>query len=217
MNKILLVEDDLILGESLAELLKSEDFEVVWVKDGNEAIEMTYDFKFDLYLFDVDIPFINGFELLKDLRNSEDATPCIFLTAKTGIDSLSLGFEIGADDYIKKPFDTDELIIRINSQINKSFNSHSEEIIYGDILYNVQDKRVLKKDNEVLLSPMELRLFELFFKNKNKIITTEDILFELYEGNEGNIATLRIQVSKLKKIGLNITNLRAIGYRLEDK
>jgi len=76
MKKILLVEDDLILGESLEELLSEEGFDVVWVKDGNEAIDQTYDNIFDLYLFDVDIPFINGFELLKSLRDISDKTPC---------------------------------------------------------------------------------------------------------------------------------------------
>ena len=134
-NKILLVEDDLILGESLEELLQLEDFTVVWAKDGNEALACSYENKFDIFLFDVDIPFLNGFELLKSLRQNDDITPCIFLSAKVDIQSLGIGFEVGADDYMKKPFDFDELVIRINTQIKKSFHTYENIIKYG-IFYN---------------------------------------------------------------------------------
>jgi len=214
-KNILLVEDDLILGESLQELLEYEEFNVSWVKDGNEALDITYDTKFDIFLFDVDIPFINGFELLKELRESGDETPCIFLTAKIDIDSLSIGFDMGADDYIKKPFDTDELIIRINTQIKKTFNTYSQLIKYGDISYEIENQTIIKNQDKILLSPTELKLFELFIKNIDKTITKEEILYHLHDGDEGSEAVLRVQISKLKKIGLNIINQRAVGYKLE--
>ncbi len=215
MYKILLIEDDLILGESLKELLEDESFKVTWRKDGNQAIDETYEHKFDIFLFDVDIPYINGFDLLNQLRQSGDETPCIFLTAKVDIASLSTGFNMGADDYIKKPFDTDELIIRINTQIKKSFHSHKETIDYGDIVYNITDKTITKNNNSIQLSPAELKLFELFIKNINKSMSKEDILYHIHEGEEGSEAALRVQISKLKKLGLNIVNQRAIGYKLE--
>jgi len=213
-NKILLVEDDLILGESLEELLQLEDFDVVWVKDGNEALNYTYDNRFDIFLFDVDIPFINGFELLKSLRQSGDNTPCIFLTAKVDIDSIGNGFDVGADDYIKKPFDFDEVLIRINTQIKKSFNSHDNIIQYGNLTYNIQTKSILKDEQNILLSPNELKLFELLIKNINKFVSKEDIMYYLYDGEEGSENALRVYMSKLKKLGLNIINQRAIGYKV---
>ena len=215
-TNILLVEDDLILGESLQELLEDENFDVTWVKDGNEALSATYDSKYSLYLFDVDIPFINGFDLLKSLRESSDETPCIFLTAKVDINSLSDGFLCGADDYIKKPFDCNELIIRINTQIKKSFNTRKNTLIYKDIVYDISSKIIIKDEKEIFLSPSELKLFELFLQNKSKIITKEDILYHIHDGAEGSEAALRVQISKLKKLGLNITNLRSVGYRLEE-
>jgi len=213
--KILLVEDDLILGESLEELLEYENFNVTWVKDGNEALNQTYDVGYDLYLFDVDIPLINGFELLKSLRDAKDITPCIFLTAKSDINSLTTGFDVGADDYIKKPFDSDELIVRINTQIKKSFNTYSPTIIYGDIVYNIQEHTISRNNTQISLSPTELKLFELLIKNINKTLSKEDILYYLHNGEEGSEAVLRVQISKLKKLGLNITNQRAVGYKLE--
>ena len=214
MKKLLLVEDDLILGESLQELLESEEFETTWVTDGNEALNSTYNQNYDIYLFDIDIPFINGFELLKSLRDSSDTTPCIFLSAKVDISSQKTGFDIGADDYVKKPFDFDELLLRINTQIKKSFNSYSNTILYKNISYNIDTKSILIQNDEVFLSPTELKLFELFIKNINKTISKEDILYSLHDGEEGSENALRVQISKLKKLGLDIINQRAVGYKL---
>jgi DNA-binding response OmpR family regulator len=214
-KRILLVEDDLILGESLKELLEYENFNVTWAKDGNEALSITYSNQYDIYIFDIDIPYISGFELLQNLRDSGDDTPCIFLTAKVDIESLTKGFDIGADDYIKKPFDIDELIIRIHTQIKKAFKTHNEIIKYNNISYNIDTNIVTKDDKEIFLSPSELKLFELFIKNIDKTISKEDLLYHIHHGDEGSEATLRVQISKLKKIGLNIANKRAIGYKLE--
>ena len=214
-KKILLVEDDLILGESLEELLESENFNITWVKDGNEALTKTYEDEFDIFIFDVDIPFINGFELLKELREYGNITPCIFLTAKVDIGSISLGFDSGADDYIKKPFDIDELIIRINTQIKKSFKSYSSIIKYGNIVYNITNKTISVDNKTINLSPTELKLFELFIKNIGISISKEDILYHLHNGDVGSEPALRVQISKLKKLGLNISNQRAVGYKLE--
>jgi len=214
MKKILLVEDDIDLGESLQELLSDENFEVILVSDGNEALSSTYNNKYDIYLFDVDIPFINGFELLKSLRDSGDLTPCIFLTAKVDISSLSTGFDVGADDYIKKPFEFDELLIRINTQIKKSFNTYNNIIKYKDITYNIDTKEIIVNEDIVQLSPTELKLFEIFIKNINKIISKEDIIYQIHQGNEGSENALRVQISKLKKLGLDIHNQRSVGYKL---
>ncbi len=111
MASILLVEDDTTLAETLMDLLAYEDFHVTWVSDGQKALDATFVERFDLMLFDVNVPFVNGFELLKLLRESGDDTPAIFITALTDIASLSQGFEVGADDYLKKPFDFVELLI----------------------------------------------------------------------------------------------------------
>jgi DNA-binding response OmpR family regulator len=215
MRSILIVEDDLILGESLTELLNEEGFEITWVKDGNEAIDTTYNKHFDIFLFDVDIPFVDGFELLKSLRESGDQTPCIFLTAKVDTISPINGFDVGADDYIKKPFDIDELLIRINKQIKNSFKTYDKIINYKDISYNIVNDEITKADKKIILSPTELKLFTLFMKNQQKLLTKEDILYYIHNKEEGSEAALRVQVSKLKKLGLNITNQRGIGYKLE--
>lgn len=215
MYKILLVEDDLILGDTIFDILENAGFEATWVKDGQIALEQTFINNYDLFLFDVNVPFINGFELLKDLRNGGDITPAVFITARVDIESLSHGFEIGADDYIKKPFELEELMIRINAQIKKSFKSYRKNILYKDLSFDIENEQILKGNQRLHITPTEFKLFELFIKNIDKIITKEDILYYIHNGDEGSEAALRVQISKLKKIGLDITNLRGIGYRCE--
>ena len=216
MKNILLLEDDLILGETIKEILESEDYKVTWLKDGNDALNETFEKSFDLYLFDVNVPSINGFELLASLRENKDTTPAIFITALIDIQSFKKGFNTGADDYIRKPFDADELLIRIDSLIKKSFKNYDSNIKYNDLSYNIKEEKLFKKNEQIHLSPSEHQLFLLFLKNIGKVINKDDILFNLHDNDTlGSDATLRVQISKLKKIGLVITNIRAVGYRCE--
>ncbi len=216
MKNILLLEDDLILGETLKEILEDEDYKVTWVKDGNDGLSKTFEKDFDLYLFDVNVPFINGFELLQSLRENKDITPAIFITALVDIDNLTKGFKVGADDYIRKPFNANELIVRVDSLIKKSFKNYESTIKYNDLSYDIKEEKVYKENEEIHLSPSEHQLLVLFLKNIGKVINKDDILFNLHDNDTlGSDATLRVQISKLKKIGLIITNIRAVGYRCE--
>jgi DNA-binding response OmpR family regulator len=126
-----------------------------------------------------------------------------------------VGFKNGADDYIKKPFDADELIIRIKSQIKKSFRTYSLDISYKDIVYNIESHSIVKNGEKISLTPVEIKLFELFMKNIGKPILKEDILYHIHNGDEGSEASLRVHISRLKKIGLEIINQRSVGYKLE--
>lgn len=213
MYKILLVEDDKILGETLLESLVEEGFEVVLAKDGNEAIDVSYESEFDLYILDVNIPYLSGFELLTQLRESGDKTPAIFLTALTNTDSLKKGFEVGGDDYIKKPFDFDELLVRINAHIRNSFKSHSKVIKYGDLEFDIENQMLFKSGEPLHITPIEQKLIEKFLKNIGKIVTT----FELIEviDAESSSGALRVHITNLKKIGLNLKNVRGVGYICE--
>jgi DNA-binding response OmpR family regulator len=214
MIKILLLEDDKILAETLIELLESEDFKVTHVEDGEMAIDASFVSDFDILLLDVNVPFLNGFEFLKSLRDSGNTTPAIFLTALTDVASLSRGFEVGADDYIKKAFDFDELLVRTHALLRKSYNSYLKNISLNNFVFNIE-KNELYKDNEfVKLSPYELELTKLFFKNLEKTLLKEIIFEELSNGNEVSEGSLRVHINKLRKIGLPIVTIKGIGYRL---
>ena len=126
--KILLLEDDLILNEIIEEHLLSQNYEVSAVYTGLEAQDLLYSQKFDLLLLDVNVPILNGFELLKELRQKEIYTPAIFLTSLNQVSDIEEGFKSGCDDYIKKPFELKELDIRINN-IKRLFNINPNNLI----------------------------------------------------------------------------------------
>ncbi len=214
MKKILLLEDDQVLSETLIELLQRENFEVTYVSDGQMALDATFSNHFDLLLLDVNVAFINGFELLKELRQSNDKTPSIFITALSDIDSISEGFDVGADDYIKKPFDFKELLIRINALLRKSYHTYSNEININDFTYMIDKNELYKESEFIPLPPYELELTKLFFKNLNKTLKKEIIFETLSDGREMSEGALRVHINKLRNIGLPITTIKGIGYRL---
>ncbi len=214
MARILLVEDDEILSETLSELLEDEGYKTTLVQSANEAIEATYNAEFELMLLDVNIPDYNGFELLKMLKSSGNTTPSIFLTSLNDIASLSRGFEVGADDYIKKPFDFDELLIRIQALLRKSFSAKNNEIKYNSLVYKISTNELLDNNKLIQLAPQEKKLLSLFFKRINETVTKQDLLHELDSINESSEGALRVYITKLRKVGLEIQTLKGTGYRL---
>lgn len=209
LSKILLLEDDLLLGETLVDLL--EDYDVTYVKNGQDALEKTFQESFDLYLFDVNVPQISGIELLQELRNSSDSTPAIFLTSYNDKDTLKKGFYAGADDFITKPFDNDELLLRIEAKLR----TKTKECI-GSLCHDPQQQCFFLNNVELPLAKKEYELLVLLFKNCNKIVPKERIFDELWSANKnGSDGALRVHITRLKNsIKLNIENIRGVGYRL---
>ncbi len=209
MYNILLLEDDEMLLQTLKSLLEAEKYKVTLSKNANDAIDLTYDKKFDLYLFDINVPFGNGIDVLKDLRDAGDNTPAFFITALRDIKSVSKAFDAGCDDYIKKPFDFDELLVRIEA-ILKKYNPY---LRYKDFEYLAQSNMILYKGKELEIGEVSRRILLIFFKNIDKIVHT-DMLYEAMQ-KPTNVA-LRVQINKLKKeLGLHISNIRGVGYKLE--
>jgi len=208
-KKILLLEDDLLLAQTLQELLISESYNVTLVETGNEAIDKTYEEKYDLYVFDINVPDITGLKLLELLRDANDNTPAIFISALVDLNSITQAFKIGADDYIKKPFFPEELLIRINSKLQPK----QTNIIYKNIEYN-SDTNLLKIDGHIKsIGEVQERLLELFLNNTNQILDKE-ILLECLD--KPSPTALRVAITKLKQTTrLNIINVRGVGYSLE--
>ncbi len=209
MKKILLLEDDKLLAETLQELLESEGYDVTLVLDGGIAADTSYDNDFDLYIFDINVPEINGLELLESLRSADDKTPAIFISALVDMNTMAKGFEVGGDDYIKKPFFPEELLIRVNAKLAQV----APNIIkYGALTFDVQSK-ILRKEGTVLsLGEVQERLFELFITNIDKVLDKSYLLESLEKPSS---TALRVAINKLKQTtGLNIQNLRGVGYIL---
>ena len=214
MARVLLVEDDVILSETLCELLEVEGYDVTLATTGNDALDATYENSFEIMLFDVNIPDFSGFELLKILRESGNTIPCIFLTSLNDIASLSRGFEVGADDYLKKPFDFDELLVRIQAVLRKSFASSKNEVKYKNLLYKITTNELFSDETLILLAPQEQKLVAVFFKRIGDTITKQELLHELDSVKESSEGALRVYITKLRKIGLEIQTIKGTGYRL---
>ena len=211
-KKILLLEDDTLLAETLQELLSGEGYAVTLVPDGGAAADASYEEAFDLYIFDINVPEINGLELLESLRGAEDRTPAIFISALVDLDSITKGFKVGADDYIKKPFFPEELLLRVNAKLARKSPSL---IRYGDLEFDPQTKLLRKEGRALALGEVQEKLFELFIHNIGQVID-KDVLMESLE--KPSPTALRVALTKLKQTtGLDIHNLRGVGYILEPR
>ncbi len=209
MGKILILEDDLILAESLKTYLELNGYSVDIAKGYDEAADLTFENKYDIYVIDINLLDGNGIDFFKDLRASEDETPAIFISALQDVNTIAKTFEIGAEDYIKKPFDPEELLIRINARLKRF--SKRKELRYRDI--TIKDNRVFKGEEEINLGGVLRKILEKLIENQGNIVPKEDLIDILQ--NPSDLA-LRVNISKLKKkLGINIKSVRGIGYLLE--
>lgn len=205
--KLLLLEDDQILSETLQLFLSREGYSVDTALNIEEAEELTFSQKYDLYLFDINLPEGSGLSLLGSLRNAEDRTPVMFITALTDMNSMAKGFDLGAVDYIKKPFSPEELLIRIDAKFKK------RSIHYGNINYDSY-ARILRLNGEIIdIGNVQFKIFEKLLLHQGKIVNKE----ELYECLDHISDTaLRVALTKIKqRLGITIKNIRGRGYILE--
>ena len=218
MFKILILEDDVLFAQTLEDFLSQENFEVHLVYDGQEALELSYENVYDLYLFDINVPDLNGLDLLKILRKNQDTTPCIYLTSFKDKDTLKQSYINGCDDYLKKPVDLDELLLRIKSVLKRSGNCFDTFILKGDIKFNPNTQRLYKNDIDMNVSSKIIKLLELFLNNKHNMITKDMIVSKLwdFEDNYSNGA-IRVYIHSLKKIlgKDSIKSIKGFGYKIE--
>ncbi len=213
--KILLLEDDLLFGETLIDLLEEEGYGITHCLNGQDALDATYNAQFDLYLLDINVPLINGVMLLKELREADDVTPAIFLTSHKEKEKLQEGFLSGADDYITKPFDMEELLLRIKALLRRTKKDEPE--LVGDFYHDKLHKTIRYKTELLNLSQKEYGLLLLFIEHYNKTVPKELILETLWSSAEGGSdGVVRVYVNRLKQLlpDVEIENIRGIGYRL---
>ncbi|MCT7634864.1 response regulator transcription factor [Aliarcobacter butzleri] len=214
--KILLLEDDLILNEIIEEYLISQEHEVITAFSGNEAQDYLYSQIFDLLILDVNVPFVSGFELLKELRTQNIKTPTIFITSLNMVEDMQKGFDSGCDDYLKKPFELKELDLRINN-IKRLFNITPKELINisKDTFLDIQNLLIIKNNQKIHLAKKECEVLQ-YLINSSKTVSIEELSLNLwaYEDNP-NDSTIRTYIKNLRKIlgEEKIINIRGVGYR----
>ncbi len=215
-SKILILEDDRLFIETLEDFLEEESFSVDLAYDGEEALEKSFNSKYDLYLLDVNVPYINGFDFLKELREAGDKTPAIFITSLQDKNSLSKGFSVGCDDFLKKPLDLDELLFRIKAIISRVKPQYNLIMLDENSFFDFENLRIKKNNEEVNLPPKEAILLKLLLENRGNIVTKERIVENLWNPSE-NISegAIRVYINNLKKFldKDNIKNIRGIGYK----
>jgi len=218
LYKILILEDDELFKESLEDFLEEEDFEVTTCSNGEEVLELCYEQNFDLYLFDINVPKINGIDTLKELRKASDDTPTIYLTSYKDKDILTKGFLSGCDDYLKKPIDLDELLLRILSLLKRSGKPMEMIKLNDTISFDPKNRRVLENGEDIFIASKVIDLLELFLEKKDIVITKEMIINKLWGFNqEYSEGSIRVYINNLKKLfGKDkIKNIKGVGYKIE--
>jgi len=213
--KILFLEDDSIIGGLVTEFL-SENYEVKHCYNSNDALRFAEANKYDLYIFDINVPGISGVELLKSLRDFNDATPAIFITAYQELKYLKEAFSAGANDFIRKPFELEELGIRIES-IKEQY-SIDEDVMIGDICFSSLTHQLRVEDKVIAISLKESAVLEYFIKNKNRVVSSDELLQNLWDYDEmPSEDTIRTYIKKLRHIigKEHIKNVRGQGYKYE--
>jgi len=212
-TKILLLEDDKLFNETLQDFLEEEGFELDCALDPYSALELTYKYIYDLYLFDVNLPYESGFDLLHKLRQSGDTTPTIFLTSRDDKASLTQGFKSGADDYMKKPIDLDELLLRVSALLRRQVRK--EKITIDEYSLDMLSKTLYREDEALDVTKKAVELLVLLLKSNGEVVSSDEIKNRLWAaGQNASDGALRVYITQLKKyFGDKIVNVRGVGYK----
>ena len=223
-EKILIADDDKNICELLRLYLAKEGYETVIANDGEAAVAAFEKEKPNMVLLDVMMPKMDGFEMVRRIRQTDKQTPVLFLTARSAINDVVEGFELGANDYLKKPFGMQELIIRIKALMGKAFSftetKVSSRFEIGSYLFDPVAQTLLHAGVRQELSHRESEILKRLCENRNQVVNTQDVLLELW-GDDSffNSRSLHVFITKLRhKLSqdeqIRIVNVRGIGYKL---
>lgn len=217
--KILLLEDDPILSEIIEEFLCEHGYHVALFYDGQEALDALFVDKFDILVLDINVPRLSGFELLKALKEAKIHTPTIFITSLSQINDVKKGFALGAEDYLKKPFELEELLVRIE-RTKKLHNIEQNEPVKlsNAIVYEPFNNTLFTPSQSFQLRKKEAQLLDFFLSQQNRLLSFEEIIEEVWRYDDvPTHATVRTYIKNLRSYGLeaNIENIKGVGYRFK--
>lgn len=220
--EILIVEDEKKLARALQLELEYENYQVKMVHDGREALSMIQDHDYDLILLDVMLPSLSGMEILRRIRNDEILTPVILLTARDETYDKVSGLDLGANDYITKPFEIEELLARIRAQLRNSQHQSrkNEQQIIGNLVIDKVQHQVTWKGEGINLTKREFDLLVYLVKNKNQVLSRDQLLSEVWGydyGGETNVVDVYIRYLRQKIDYELIETVRGIGYIIREQ
>jgi DNA-binding response OmpR family regulator len=214
---LLLLEDDLQLSDTVKQFLTLKGYDVWCAYDGLQVQEIMYEKHIDLMLLDVKVPHLDGFGLLKQVRGEGTEVPAIFITSLNSVEDVEKGFELGCDDYIRKPFALKELLVRIEALLKRSYGTHEEKVLIDEgLLFDTKELTLTANGERVSLKTKELKLMALFLQHPNELLSYDKIFEALWEYDESPsggslrtyIKTLRSVIGKEK-----IETVKNVGYR----
>lgn len=222
--KILLAEDETDLNNVVTRYLKKNGYSVDSVLDGEEALDYLEYGEYDLVILDIMMPKVNGFEVIKKLRDKGNHTSVLMLTARDSADDKVKGLDLGADDYIVKPFDFNELMARIRAAVRRKYGNSSNKLVIGNLILNTSEKSVTRDGKRIELTGKEYEVLEYLMQSKNRILSREQIKEHVwdfdYEGDSNIIDVLiknirkKIDVEDGKQI---IYTKRGLGYVIKEE
>lgn len=222
--RILVIEDELYLAESLGQLLKKKNYTVDLCHDGEAGFDYAMTNIYDLILLDIMLPKKDGLTVLKELREQSITTPIILLTARSEVTDKIIGLDQGADDYLAKPFDTEELLARIRANLRRRSESIlSSHLKFGDLELDTSQLNLRKNDTNVNLTKKEAELLEYFILNKNQVISKEQLIEKIWGyDSEADVNHVEVYISFLRKklsfihsVAV-IQTVRGVGYILKE-
>ena len=221
--KILLAEDEVDLNNVVTRYLKKNGYSVDSVLDGEEALDYLEYSEYDLVILDIMMPKVDGFEVIKKLRNKGNHTSILMLTARDNADDKVKGLDLGADDYIVKPFDFNELLARIRAVVRRKYGNSSNKLVIGDLILDISEKSVTRAGKQIELTGKEYEVLEYLMQSKNRILSREQIKEHVwdfdYEGDSNIIDVLiknirkKIDIEDGKQI---IYTKRGLGYVIKE-
>ena len=221
--KILLAEDEVDLNNVVTRYLKKNGYSVNSVLDGEEALDYLEYSEYDLVILDIMMPKVDGFEVIKKLRNKGNHTSVLMLTARDSADDKVKGLDLGADDYIVKPFDFNELLARIRAVVRRKYGNSSNKLVIGDLILDTSEKSVTRAGKQIELTGKEYEVLEYLMQSKNRILSRDQIKEHVwdfdYEGDSNIIDVLiknirkKIDIENGKQI---IYTKRGLGYVIKE-
>lgn len=221
--QVLLIEDEVSLASSIRSLLEDEGIALIYVSDGKSGYDLALKQQFDLIILDVQLPRMNGFEILTELRRSEIQTPILMLTTRNEVPDIVSGLNSGADDYLGKPFNSNELLARVKKLIKRPPSKRQEVLKFSDLIIDLAKLEVTKSGAIINFSKAEYNLLVYLVSHKGRILTREKLLADIWFGKDINqtntvdktISNIR---SKLKQHGSKavIKTVHGFGYQIRD-
>lgn len=223
--RLLIIEDEENLARSLKKVLQTEGYAVDIALTGDDGYEMAFGEEYDLIILDLGLPGMDGLKIIEELRKEKNSTPVIMLTARDTTEDKVKGLKYGADDYLVKPFEFDELLARIQALLRRPRNAISDKLVVGDLVLDSQTKVVKRKNHEIALTAKELSLLEYLMRHKGRVLSKQQLIDHVWDADldlfsntvDVYIGYLRAKIDKAYPSEKSlIKTIKGMGYKIEN-